>query len=271
MKQRILVAVIFVPLLFAVMFFAPAWAFAVVTALIAALSAWELIAAVGAGARKRICLYGAVGAAAVQAGVLLGRGDYVFRIVLFLLMVVMFVEAIRAFAGEHPIPFAQIAAVIFAGGVMACFLSSLLSLKLYENGRLWVLIPFVSAFVTDGGAYFVGVFLGKHKATPHISPKKTYEGFAGGLVIGTAAVVLYGLILTLCGIAVNFAAMTVYGLAGAVVTEIGDLAFSMIKREYGVKDYGHLLPGHGGMLDRFDSMVFTAPVIYLLTQVFPAF
>ena len=114
MKQRILVAVIFVPLLFAVMFFAPAWAFAIVTALIAALSAWELIAAVGAGARKRICLYGAVGAAAVQAGVLLGRGDYVFRIVLFLLMVVMFVEAIRAFAGEHPIPFAQIAAVIFA-------------------------------------------------------------------------------------------------------------------------------------------------------------
>ncbi|MBQ8974383.1 MAG: phosphatidate cytidylyltransferase [Oscillospiraceae bacterium] len=271
MKQRIIVAVIFVPVLFIAMFFAPPWVFAIITAFISGLSAYELIKAVGAGYNKRVYAYGVLGAVAIQAGVLFRQGDFVLKIVLFLLMVAMFAEAIAAFKHERRITFANIVSVIFAGGIIPCFLSSLLSLRMYESGRLWVLIPFICAFVTDGGAYFVGVFLGKHKATPNISPKKTYEGFAGGLVIGTAALALYGAILSLCGMEVNFLAMVLYGAAGAIVTEIGDLAFSMIKREYGVKDYGTLLPGHGGMLDRFDSMVFAAPVIYLLTQVFPAF
>ena len=271
MKQRIIVAVIFVPLLFLVMFLAPDWVFAIVTALISAVAAYELIKAVKAGRSRRIYVYAAVSAVGIQAGVLFGQGDLVFKIALLLLMLVMFAEAISAFKYENKITFGNIACVLFAGAVMPCFLSSLLALKMNEDGHLWVLIPFISAFVTDGGAYFVGVFLGKHKATPHISPKKTYEGFAGGIVIGTAAVVVYGLILKLCGWNVNYFAMLLYGLLGSVVTEIGDLAFSMIKREYGVKDYGNLLPGHGGMLDRFDSMVFAAPVIYLMTVIIPAF
>ena len=165
----------------------------------------------------------------------------------------------------------QVMACFFALVYVAVMLSYIYKTRILPGGYYHVWLIFLCSWGCDTCAYCVGRLFGKHKMAPNISPKKTYEGFAGGLVIGTAAVVLYGLILTLCGIAVNFAAMTVYGLAGAVVTEIGDLAFSMIKREYGVKDYGHLLPGHGGMLDRFDSMVFTAPVIYLLTQVFPAF
>ena len=139
------------------------------------------------------------------------------------------------------------------------------------EGRLLVLLPVISAFVTDAGAYFVGVFLGKRRAFPLVSPKKTVEGCIGGLAVGAAAMVIYGVILIFTTFHdVVFWALILYGIIGGVFTELGDLAFSLIKREYNVKDYGRLLPGHGGILDRFDSMVFAAPAIYLLVSVIPA-
>ncbi len=134
------------------------------------------------------------------------------------------------------------------------------------------MIPFIIAFITDGGAYFTGVFFGKRHPFPAVSPKKTTEGCIGGIVTGVAAVVIFGVVLHFsAGIIVNFWAMACYGLVGGIVTELGDLAFSLIKREFGIKDYGNLIPGHGGMLDRFDSMIFAAPVISLLVELFPAF
>ena len=160
---------------------------------------------------------------------------------------------------------------LFAGTLVPLMLSSLVSLKIMPDGRLLVLLPIISAFVTDAGAYFTGKFVGKRKAFPHISPKKTVEGCIGGLAVGVASMPIYGAILILTTYhGIVFWALIIYGLAGGVLTELGDLAFSLIKREYNIKDYGRLLPGHGGILDRFDSMVFTAPAIYLLAAVIPA-
>ena len=83
---------------------------------------------------------------------------------------------------------------------------------------------------------------------------------------------LYGAILhQFGGIEVNFPLMVVYGLVGSAITELGDLSFSLIKRQYGIKDYGNVIPGHGGMLDRFDSMTFAAPALWLMVTLFPAF
>ena len=150
-------------------------------------------------------------------------------------------------------------------------LSVLIYLRNMHEGRLFLLLPFVSAFATDAGAYFTGVLIGKKKALPLVSPGKTVEGFIGGLVIGTVLMLLFGAVIILTTLYdVRFGALAIYGIIGAAVTELGDLAFSMIKREFQIKDYGKLLPGHGGMLDRFDSMVFTAPAIYLLVNVIPA-
>jgi phosphatidate cytidylyltransferase len=130
----------------------------------------------------------------------------------------------------------------------------------------------IIAFITDGGAYFAGVFLGKHRGITNVSPNKSAEGYVGGLVTGLVFSVIYGLIIhAVAGLPVNILIMALYGLLGSVVTEMGDLAFSLIKRQLGVKDYGNLLPGHGGMLDRFDSMIFAAPLILILVQLFPAF
>ncbi|MDR0905536.1 MAG: phosphatidate cytidylyltransferase [Oscillospiraceae bacterium] len=142
-------------------------------------------------------------------------------------------------------------------------------------GEYLVLLPFISAFVTDAGAYFVGVTIGKHHIFPKISPKKSLEGFIGGIVIGTAAVVLYWFILSRVipagtNFELHYGTAIICGLCGAVATEAGDLLFSWIKRRLGIKDYGSIIPGHGGMLDRFDSMVLCAPVMLAFARLAPA-
>ena len=160
---------------------------------------------------------------------------------------------------------------------------SIYRLREMAFGQFLVLLPFLSAFITDGGAYFVGVGFGKHRPFPNISPKKSVEGFIGGLVIGTLAVVGYTFVLsilipgTLGGVdaseyySFNYGNAVIVGLCGAVATEAGDLLFSWIKRKLDIKDYGNLIPGHGGMLDRFDSMVLCAPIVMLANKVFPIF
>jgi phosphatidate cytidylyltransferase len=187
-------------------------------------------------------------------------------------MAVLFGDAVLSYKPDKKISLSKLASAFLGGALIPYFLSAIVSLKLYENGRFYVLIPFLVAFIADGGAYFTGVFFGKHHPFPTVSPKKTTEGCIGGILTCVAAIVIYGVILHFAvGYRVDFWPMAVYGLVGGIVTELGDLAFSLIKREFGIKDYGNLIPGHGGVLDRFDSMVFAAPVIYLLVDLFPAF
>lgn len=135
-----------------------------------------------------------------------------------------------------------------------------------------VLLAVILAFITDGGAYFAGVFLGKHRGITKVSPNKSLEGYIGGFITGIVFAVLYGLVVSaITGLPVNYLSLALIGLIGALVTELGDLAFSFIKRQYGVKDYGNLLPGHGGMLDRFDSMLFCGPVVLFIVTLLPVF
>ena len=110
------------------------------------------------------------------------------------------------------------------------------------------------------GAMFVGMFLGKHPFAPVLSPKKTVEGSVGGLIVGVGITLLYGLVFHfITDVEVNYYFLAVYGILGGVITEVGDLAFSYVKRNRKIKDFGHILPGHGGVLDRFDSVIFCAP------------
>jgi len=271
MKERILVAVIFVPLLFVVLFFLPPFVLAGVIVIVCSISAYELVYAIGVKENVRITIYAVVSAAIIPVGVCFGFGELVFTAVFIVLLCLLFFEAIMAFKTDRQISFAKILTTLFGGALIPYLLSSLVSLKNMHEGHLYVLLPVISAFVTDAGAYFTGMFIGKHKAFPHISPKKTIEGYIGGLIIGTVAMMLYGSILANTTLyEIRFWALAIYGIIGAVFTELGDLAFSLIKREFDIKDYGQLLPGHGGMLDRFDSMIFAAPAIYLLVSVFPA-
>ena len=272
MKTRIIVAVIFVPLIFVVLFLLPVIVTATCISAIAAIAAVELLRAVGPPAAKRVYVYAAVSAAIIPMSAVLGILDEICYAVLFLLLAVVFVDAVFTYKTKKEITLYQVAGVLFGGAVFPLFLSAIVSLRLYESGKFYVLIPFIIAFITDAGAYFTGVFFGKHHAFPQVSPKKTVEGCIGGFVVGVASMAVYGVVLHYAAdLTVNILPLALYGLAGGIATELGDLVFSLIKRIFGVKDYGRLLPGHGGMLDRFDSMIFAAPVVYMLSSLLPAF
>lgn len=147
-------------------------------------------------------------------------------------------------------------------GMVAIFITSaILSLVvLRSNFNVFaLLLPFIIAWATDTGAYFTGYFLGKHKLAPEMSPKKTVEGAIGGIVVAMLITVAYGYILYGSFNTIGVIKYAILGGAGSVVSQIGDLAASCIKRDFGKKDYGTLLPGHGGLMDRFDSVLFAAP------------
>ena len=130
-----------------------------------------------------------------------------------------------------------------------------------DNGFYLLFLPFIVAWVTDTMAYFSGRLLGKHKLIPAVSPKKTVEGAIGGTLFGAGSVVLFAFIIEQFfkseGVVIeaNYIAFAIFGILIPIVGQIGDLIMSVIKRNYGIKDYGKFFPGHGGMLDRFDSAI----------------
>ena len=137
----------------------------------------------------------------------------------------------------------------------------------FENGKFLVVLVFIASSVSDACAYFVGVSIGKHKLAPVVSPKKSIEGSIGGIVGAAVIGLIYGLVLNKCGIFAT--ADVIWGFAiigglGSIISQIGDLAASAIKRDHDIKDYSHLIPGHGGIMDRMDSICVTAPIIYYL-------
>ena len=141
-----------------------------------------------------------------------------------------------------------------------------------KAGRFLFLIPFVFSWVTDSFAYFCGRLFGKHKLIPQVSPKKTVEGAVGGLVFCALTGFIYGLIVGRCfDVTPNYPVLAIGGIFIGVVSQIGDLIMSAIKREEGVKDFGWMLPGHGGLLDRFDSSMAVTLLVLLLNFCFPLF
>jgi len=138
----------------------------------------------------------------------------------------------------------------------------------YGNILIWLL--FVSAWATDSMAYFTGMAIGKHKLCPKISPKKTVEGAIGGILGCVVFDILFIYIISRFNtFSVNYTNAIILALLASVFSQIGDLAASRIKREYDVKDFGNLIPGHGGILDRFDSALLISPVVYYILLIFP--
>ena len=129
---------------------------------------------------------------------------------------------------------------------------------LSNTGSIYIWLVFIFAWISDTFAYFTGVFFGKHKLIPHISPKKTIEGSIGG-ILGTVLVTVAFAMFFKEENPIYFVPLAI---VGSTVSQLGDLFASAIKREFNIKDYGNLIPGHGGVLDRFDSILFTAPLTY---------
>lgn len=274
MKTRIIVAIIAIPLLILLIFHAPLWGFSIFIGIISAGAAWELLRCTDQNSPIRFRVYASVAAPSVPiACAFVSESSVITNSAMYLLCVVMFIELMLSLRKAERVSVETVMRVIFAGGVMPLFLAALVRIGLKEDKALtsvYLLLPFVATFSSDSGAYFAGTFFGKKKIFPNLSPNKSLEGCIGGFVSAIAMMLLYGFILTLFHFEVNYIYLAVYGLLGSLACEFGDLVFSSIKRQYGIKDYGNLIPGHGGMLDRFDSIHFTAPMIELLVLLLPA-
>lgn len=193
------------------------------------------------------------------------RAEYQMIFLLLFLIVLMFyyVAAYPRYVIE------QVAMVFFGFFYVAVMLLSIYQVRMSNTGLLAVWLIFIAAWGSDTCAYVVGVLFGKHKLPSALSPKKSIEGCIGG-VLGAALIgFIYAVVFQdkIIGIGNPKLAFTLIGGIGSCIAQIGDLAASAIKRNHDIKDYGTLIPGHGGILDRFDSIIFTAPVVYFLIQV----
>lgn len=274
MAKRILVAVIFIPVLLCVILFLPSICWALVVAFISGMAAHELLDAAGEGkmtAPMRVVTL--ISAVLIPLGTWGGWAVVTAAVCLFAVLSVSFWCAIRAYnEGNVSIGFYHVMLTLFAGSVIPLGLSSLVHLREMEYGRYLVLLAVFLNFAVDAVAYFGGIFLGKHRGITRVSPKKSLEGYIFGFLGGALFAILFGLVIgAIEDCSVNPWSLALCGLLGALFTELGDLVFSFIKRQYNIKDYGRLLPGHGGMLDRFDSMILCAPVVLFIVTYLPVF
>lgn len=268
MTKRVLVAVVLIPVLFLILYVLPPIALPIAAALLSCLAVYEALIATNFLQHSRIAFYSILLAGVIPFWVYYDGRPLPALCGLFIYVMLLFLESI---ASKNKAGLEKMGGAFFLAVFIPFFLSSILRIRLMEDWKIYIIIPMLSAFLSDAFALFGGMLFGKHKLAPKLSPKKTVEGAIGGLVGALMGNLIYGVILMTAfhveGI--RFTALAAYGILGAAVAQLGDLFFSSIKREYGIKDFGNLLPGHGGILDRFDSVIFCSPLIELLIYLLP--
>lgn len=273
MKQRILVAVVGIPLLLAVLCWAPDWATALLLAALSVIAAHELLTAVcGAEKAKRWTALPAVTGALIIAAVYFSGEHYadspagtVLRWLIAAAVLALLLASVLTYGRPGALVLQDVCVMAVAGLVIPWAFSCMLQLRMLPHGAGMVLMPLVAAFCSDSAALFTGMACGRHKMAPLVSPHKTVEGALGGIAGGVVGMVIFRIVFYFCTLVpLHIGWCVVIGLAGALMGELGDLSFSVIKRQVGIKDYGRLLPGHGGVLDRFDSVLFAAPMIWMI-------
>ena len=267
MLKRIIAGAVLVPVLLLVVLWAPTIITTLFVAAFAAIAVYEFLYRTKLVRQMRMLIYTMIAAIGVVLWSHFGCSRPTALLIVLLFYILLFSELMIS---GTKIPFARAALCMVAGLVIPYMFSSLVRILNMANGRYYILMPFAVAFLSDTGAYFVGSFMGKTKLCPVISPKKTVEGLFGGLAASVLGMVIYGLVLQLAfDFEINYFFVIVYGLMGAMAGVFGDLSFSVVKRQTGIKDYGNLIPGHGGILDRFDSVIVVAPLVEALLLLIP--
>lgn len=276
MKTRIITAIVAICILVAILVFSATPVLPIAAAICALIAVFEITGCVG-----------------IRRKYLLSITTYLFSVAIFSLVSVHFLEYLKI---EHFTPilcaiiyayiFMMFAFTMFSKGeiqfsqaaelvaltiyVLIGFISIVLLRHLVPMGKYIYLLIFIGAWATDTGAYFLGVFFGKHKLIPEVSPKKTVEGAFGGILGCIVGYVVFAVILNLFfEVSVNYLPLILLAIVISVISQCGDLIASYVKRERGIKDYGSIFPGHGGMMDRFDSIIAVAPVILIIVLLLP--
>lgn len=267
MKTRIITAAIAIPVMLIILLVAPEIVAALVFGALLAVGAYEFLYRTGLVRRVRMVIYSAVMAFAMAIWSYYGGLQAYLMIGSVVFFMLLFSEVMM----DHvKVSVESVGLCTLGGYLIPLLLSALIRILMGENGRYFVLIPFTIAFLSDAGAYFIGMKFGRHKLAPVVSPNKTIEGVLGGVGFALVGMIIYAIILgPVLKFRVNYGAAVLYALIGSGVDVMGDLCFSVVKRQTGIKDYGNLLPGHGGFLDRFDSLVLVAPLVEALLLILP--
>lgn len=272
MRTRVLTAIVMVAAMVPFFIFSHTVAFPILMAFLGAVGVYEMQGCIGT--KKH--LFASIPAVLVAAGLpFLARYgssetvfDYLFPIAFGLIALELIVSVFsgEAFGVES-------AALSGATGVYVAFgFAAVVMLRDLAYGQYVYFLTFIIPWVTDTFAYFSGRLFGKHKLIPAVSPKKTVEGSVGGTLFAVILTVLYGFVIgQVSEAAPNYIALAIVALVVSLLSQCGDLVMSLVKRRFGIKDYGKLFPGHGGVLDRFDSVVITAPILYFLITLVPNF
>ena len=265
MKKRILTAVIGIAILLPILFLSGTWFFPIAVAVCCCIALHEMLRCLGLSRVWALSLptyaLGAVVPFMIRYG---DRHTSLALCAMLSVSAVLYLMGVSVFT-HGKITFAQLAEALLACMYIIMGFNAIVYLRDMVGGEYVYLLVFIGAWVTDTFAYFSGVLFGKHKLIPQVSPKKTVEGSIGGTVFCILGFTLFGVILnSFFSFHADYLALCISGLLVAVVSQIGDLCMSVIKRERGIKDYGNVFPGHGGMMDRFDSILAVASVLAII-------
>jgi len=267
-KTRLLSAVVLIALLLAILFFTPVWVFSLLVCALTFMVMYELTKVFGLSAKPTICVANFLFASGFMALGFLNNeltGKLIFPLGILYIMTLTSLSVLN----NKKVKFTDVCSSVFLVVYSVAFLMHLTLIRRLDNGVALLFMALIGAYVTDTGAYFTGLAIGKHKLIPSVSPNKTIEGSVGGMLAAVAGFVIYGVIMQNLGHSVNYLYLIILALICSVISQFGDLAASVMKRSFEVKDFGNLIPGHGGMVDRVDSLMFVAPVVYYFITFLP--
>lgn len=231
--------------------------------LISCIAVFEALKAYGYSKYKSFVFVGLI------ASVLFAFLSYLRGEIVFLIFVVMIIGCVAILLKKHEeIATKDLFAAIFLIVVIPFSFSTLSYIRKMEYGAYLVWLPFISAWLTDSFAYFGGRLFGKNKLCEKISPKKTVEGAFFGVIGAIFGYIVYAYMLNkIWSLDVGYTYFILIALITSVTSQMGDLFASLMKRENNVKDFGNIMPGHGGILDRFDSLILTSPLIFICLKI----
>lgn len=266
MKTRVITAIVMIAVIIPFFIFSDTVAFPILASLLAAVGVYEMQGCIGSKKQLLISLPSIIIAMSVP---LLAR--YVSENLLTYVFIISFAlitynYAVSVFS-KHKYG-VETAALSASTTVYISFgFASIVLLRDLSFGQYIYFLAFIIPWVTDTFAYFCGRAFGKHKLIPDVSPKKTIEGSIGGTLFAIGLTLLYGFVISKTTDAIpNYLGIAIVSLIVSLLSQCGDLIMSLIKRKFEIKDFGKLFPGHGGVLDRFDSVILAAPFIYFLSE-----
>ena len=277
MKIRVLTGAMILAVILPILFFSEYIIYPIALGIFCAAALYEVFGVIGVKKQYSIVIPSYVLAFCLPFLVFfapeLNRVGYLYFLFGALVIFMMYLFCIMVLK-KGKISYAKIAEIFMLVVYVTTSFTALSLVRYLNNGKFMLFLVFIGSWVTDTFAYLTGTLIGKHKLIPEVSPKKTVEGAIGGTVSAVLFFLLYGFIVqSVTGgeVKANYLVLAIYAVILAVIAQIGDLLASLIKREYNTKDYGSLLPGHGGIMDRFDSVMSVSTISLVLYMIYQPF